>query len=370
MLAKQLLQRLKARIEANRDLDGIHVAAVKKILGLIRPSKTICWRPCSRNADDNPQRLAFVRRLATEDRTLAKTLSEGMSERAGRLWKAGKQVPGDALLAAAEAVCPDRHEACVQQRLAWLKKRSAEKDYTDVAKGLQAVNLDDFPPALRGELAGICLQAARGLAKADQAAAQRALDKAFQLSPVRGGTEANSTVVDRPAPRAKRPEGDALQGFSDGVSQGRPRRRRAEGALGHRAEVGGRGKRDDAVGLGQWLLENTPDSPLRKEIDEKIAAWQAGPAANQPPARPPVDRAWPPSRPSWTPNWRNTSKSRGYLGVINAMQDKDVWIIEVGDSCCRRRLQADADESCSRIGCRKAASSGPTTASCGSSASG
>ena len=63
-----------------------------------------------------------------------------------------------------------------------------------MAKGLQAVNLDDFPPALRGELAGICFQAAQGLVKADQAAAQRALDKAFQLSPSDAGTEANSLL--------------------------------------------------------------------------------------------------------------------------------------------------------------------------------
>ena len=51
-----------------------------------------------------------------------------------------------------------------------------------MAKGLPAVNLDNFPPALHAELAGICLQTARGLAKTDQAAAQRALDKAFKLA--------------------------------------------------------------------------------------------------------------------------------------------------------------------------------------------
>ena len=53
-----------------------------------------------------PAAIGPLRRLATEDRTLAKTLLEGMSERAGRLWKAGRQIPGDAMLAAADAVCP------------------------------------------------------------------------------------------------------------------------------------------------------------------------------------------------------------------------------------------------------------------------
>ena len=43
---------------------------------------------------------------------------------------------------------------------------------------------------------------------------------------------------------------------------------------------------DEAVALGQWLLDVTPDSALRQQIDQKVAAWQAGPAAgpNQPSA--------------------------------------------------------------------------------------
>jgi hypothetical protein len=332
-LAKQLLQRLKARIEANRDLDGIHIAAVAKILGLDPTIQDDLLAALLPEADDNPQRLALLRRLATEDRTLAKTWSEGMSERAGRLWKAGRQLPGDAMLAAADAVCPERHEACAQQRVAWLKNRLADKDYTSVAKGLQAVNLDDFPPALRGELAGICFQAAQGLVKADQAAAQRALDKAFQLSPSDAGTEANSLLwidlhpeqTDQKVTHCK----DFLTAYPKADRALDVRKTLWEVALRWAA-----GKREEAIELGQWLLENTPDSPLRQEIDKKIAAWQAGPAGAQPAAAPAVDPAVAAKQAELdTKLEEHKAKVEDTLGVMNATLDKNIWIIEVGDGC-------------------------------------
>ena len=164
---------------------------------------------------DNSQRLAMLRRWAGEDRTLAKTLSEAMSDRAGGLWKAGKQPTGDALLDAAEAICPDRHEACARQRLDWLKSRLADKDYTGVVRGLQAVNLDNVPPALRAELADICLQAAHGLAKTDVPAAQARPGQGFSTGARGGQDRGERPAVDRAASRADRREAAAVQGVRD-----------------------------------------------------------------------------------------------------------------------------------------------------------
>ena len=237
---KDSRQRLKARIEANRDLDGIHIAAVAKLLGLDPTIQDDLLAALLPEADDNPQQLAFGPLPGHRGPDAGEDLVGGDVGAGRPAGQGGRQIPGDAMLAAATrfAPRPPRGLRPTAGRLA--EEPVGRQGLHERGQGLQAVNLDDFPPALRGELAGICFQAAQGLVKADQAAAQRALDKAFQLSPSDAGTEAKLLVVDRPAPRAKRPEGDALQGFSDGLSQGSWCRRRSQDALGRRDEMGRR----------------------------------------------------------------------------------------------------------------------------------
>ena len=281
-------------------------------------------------SDDNPRRVALLRRLAGEDRTLGKTMSEAMSDLAVRMWKAGKQAAGDAMLAAAEAICPDRREACAQQRLDWLKKRLADMDYVSVARGLQAVNLDDFPPALRVDLAHICLDAAKGLAKADQPTAQRVLDRAFQLAPFEATTEPNSLLWidlhpeknDQKVARCK----DFLTTY--------PRSDRADDVRKAILAVAQHwvdsSRRDEGIELALWLLDNTADSPLKQQIDKKIAAWKAGPNAQPEPA--PVETA--DSQKQAELDSKLLVRKRTVsdpLELIGALMDKEVWIIEVSD---------------------------------------
>ena len=233
-------------------------------------------------------------------------------------------------MSAAESICPERHEALAQQRLSWLKNRLADKDYTSVARGLSAVNLDNFPPALRPELATICLQAAQGLAKTDQPAAQRALDKAFQLAPAEAATEANSLLWIElhpdPTEQKLRRCKDFLTAF--------PKAERANDVRKAILAVAVRwaeaGKRDEAIELGEWLLENTPDSPLRQQIEEKIAAWRAGPSGTQTPAAAePADGGKQAELDAKLQERKKTVNTP--LEVIEAVQDKEIWIIEVSD---------------------------------------
>jgi hypothetical protein len=329
VLAKQLLSRLKARIDANRDLDGIHAVAINKVLRL---DPTIADDLLAVLLPDacTPQRMAIARRLAGEDPALAKTWSKALSERALRLWMAGKQAPGNALLSAAEAICPERREACARQLLAWLKGRSADKDYRGVARGLQGVNLDDIPPALRAELVGICLQAARGLAKVDPPAAQQALDKAFQLAPAEAAGEANALLWIDLHPEQSDQKIVHCKDFLDTF----PKADRADDvrkALWAIAlQWAEKGRRDEAVDLGKWLLNNTPESLLRKQIDEKVTAWQGGHAANPAPAAAESPEAAKQAELD-AKLAEHKQTVTNLLALINAMQDKDVWIIEVAD---------------------------------------
>ena len=123
----------EGRIEANRDLTASTSPRWPKFWASIRPSKTICWLPCSPKRRQ-PAAIGPLPHLATEDRA-GETLLEGMSERAGRLWKAGRHLPGDAMLAAARRDSPRAPRGFAQQRVAWLRTRLADKDYTSVAKG-------------------------------------------------------------------------------------------------------------------------------------------------------------------------------------------------------------------------------------------
>ena len=170
------------------------------------------------------------------------------------------------------------------------------------------------------------------LVKADQAAAQRALDKAFQLSPSDAGTEANSLLWIDLHPEQNDQKVTHCKDFLTAY----PKAYRAHDvreALWPSRRNGRTGKCDDAVALGQWLLENTPDSPLRQEIDKKIAAWQAV-RPTQPAAAAAVDPAVAAKQAELDAKLEeHKAKVDSTREVMNATQDKNVWIIEVGDNC-------------------------------------
>ena len=67
------------------------------------------------------------------------------------------------------------------KRLAWLKNRLDRKDFRGVVGELRAANLGNCPADLASEFAAVCVQAAQVLHETDPAAAQWAIERAFQL---------------------------------------------------------------------------------------------------------------------------------------------------------------------------------------------
>ncbi len=347
-LAKQLLGRLKARADAGRDLEDA-APAVAKILDLDPPSAdyvlSIMLGGAGVPLSELEHGLAIAQRWVRQSPAIAKLLADAMFTRADNMSKIGRRQTANALLDAAEKVFPRNHDKFAKKRLAWLKNQLDDKDYAGVVRRLDAMSLDRDSAVVVSEAASLYLQAAQGLSKTYRTAAARALERAFQLEPGLADSETNAILWLRLHPE---PSDDKLRrckeflaAFPDSTRCNEVRNSMLVGA----DRLAETGRPDEAIATAEWLLKECPKTPKKQEINDKIVEWKA-----MPPSGPKVE---PPRPPGQSENVEKTLEEEltSRRVIINtpsaikaAVANKDVWIIQVADTCTADKFDSHHTE--------------------------
>ena len=280
------------------------------------------------------------RAMAREQPTLAKPLGLALMERAGDLGRAGKFHAAEATLNVAEETDSQLRETCVKKRFAWFKNRLDDKDFAGVLRGLDALRIENYPETVSDEAAELYLQLAQAAREKNTAVASRAMDKAFQLQPSLEKTEDNALlwigVHREPSDEKVRRCKEFLTTFSS--SEQCAVARNVLMAVADR--WAGEGRPDEAISLAEWLLATHPDAAVKQEIEGKIAAWRAMPK-REPRVRP---RMAPRRGGNETLEAKLLRRKRTIstsTAVDDAVANKEIWIIEVADSCTADEFDAE-----------------------------
>ena len=214
--------------------------------------------------------------------------------------RTGKARPAESALDAAEQMCPDLRESCARKRLAWIKDWALEKNYAAIVRGLDDMRFSNYSAAISTDAAAICLDVAQQASKTNSATAQRAVDKAFELDPRLAETEANLWLWLELHPE---PSEDKLQRCKEFVNAF---------------------PNSEHVKKVQKTLHETEQSLAQHPIG-------AGPL-------PGVGRGVETLEEKLLRRKKHISTS---TEVYDAVSNKEIWIIEVADSCTADQFDAE-----------------------------
>ncbi len=331
-------------------------------------------------------RLAPVQHWAREP-PLAQLLAAALLQRGTDLAGSGKREAAGHLLDAAEAVSPELREQCARKRIEWIKKDLGEKDYSGAFSALYGMHTDNYSTGVCAEIASLLLEVAQQLAKKSPAIAERAVDKAFQLQPSLGDSEANVvlwiTVHQEPNSEKLRQCQRFLSTFSKSEQYGDVQMqiigdaiafaRSGAGRIANRemdtaycdaacamaaalleknpppkelnpqawtlaeclADVGQHGK---AVQTAELFLKAFPDTPLKKEIEGKLPDWRNLPKIGLYVPIPGRGQGHDTLEAKLLRRKRTIDTS---TAVYDAVANKEIWIIEVADACTADQFNAE-----------------------------
>jgi tetratricopeptide (TPR) repeat protein len=385
-LAKELLVRLKARVDAGHDPEDGDAAIVGWILRLdssLAGDVVVTVLP---DSEEMPQqvrsRLASVQHWAHEWPSLAKVLATGLVQRATDLSRTGKQQTACALLDTAEAICPELCEQCARKRLEWVKKDLADNDYAGVLRGLSSMHANNCSPAISAEAASLFLEVAKQASKGNSAVAQQAIEKAFQLQPAFGDVEPNVLLwIDlRAGPSSEKLQ--QCQHFLSTFATSEHRNRiqteiirdavtfARSGGAGNAKEyleaayteaklllekqppmkelephawslaqcLGDAEQYEKAVQIADLFCKAFPSTPLKQEIEGMVATWRTIPKSG-PHAEPPGNRGRQDTLEAKLLRRKRTINTS--TAVYDAVANKEIWIIEVADTCTADQFDAE-----------------------------
>lgn len=397
-LAKQLLAGLEKLVDSQGDLENLDAAVIADILRRDPSLSVYVVAAVLKDSDGTSSllsgRLAVIERWAREQPSLAKPLGAALMDETRKFTNTQKTREAELVLDAAEQTDPDLREQSAQMRLGWYRARLTDKDYVGALAGLDGMRLRDYPKAISTEAAGLCLQVAQAASKSDPAVAGKALDSAFAMDPALAQSEANllSAIELQPEPSAEKlrrcqqlilkfPKSErrteqqlailadavafsrraAIGSQNDAERYLKAARTEAETLLEERpttekldrlvwqlAECVAASRRfDDAQDLSQSLLAACPDTPLKEEIEGKITEWQSAPRVGPRVAAPGLMAP----APSQAPSGRHETLEEKLLrrkrtintstAVYDAVANKDIWIIEVADTCTAEQFDAE-----------------------------
>ena len=334
---------------------------------------------------DHPNGVLCVTDWAGQRPSMAGPLGSVLSQRASALANRGQYSRARQALGLADLACPKQCPAYAQKHLEWLRSSLGEKDYAGVVHDIEAVPFWRYDAAATAEAANMCVQAAQTLSKTDRATARAALDQALKLSPQTLDSETNlllwfelnseptpaklarcknsrkssrkarageirmSVLTDAMAFRrttGANSEKD-LDAFMDAAGTEAKRlletQPKAEGLDARTFAlarcVAESGRPPEAIELATFLFAHCPDTPLKPEAEKSIAQWQKMPRVG--PAQPPPGHG---TRPEdlETQLLRRKRTINTSTAVYDAVTNKEIWIIEVADSC--RADQFDAEQ--------------------------
>lgn len=337
-LAKELLAGLTAWSDRHQGPEGIDAGFVANVLrldpALTEATLTLVLGESAESSLSIQTKLAVVQRWAHDQSALAKLFATGLLERADTSATGGKYDLADGLVATAERLCPNERERYVRKRLAWMKSRMADRDYFGVVRCLNAMQIESCGDAIFAEAAALYLQIAQATRKTSPVTAEPAVDRAFQLDPRLTDSEANSLLWIDLHPQPNDEKLRRCQQFLSSFPK-------SEHSLDVQASVfaiakrlAGEGRTDEAIRIAESIRNANSETPLKQDIDRRIAEWQKQPPlAARSPNGDPITLTEKLLRCKLT---INTSTA-----IHDAVNNKDICIIEVADTCTVDQFDAE-----------------------------
>ncbi|MEN6405345.1 MAG: GYF domain-containing protein [Thermoguttaceae bacterium] len=379
-LAQRLLNILKTdlkRNDATGQIRGTFVVRMAKLRPELVNEAVTAVLASEEQSGTQRSSIAMIVRWANEAPTLARPLADALSEAASNRARSSRFQTADAIIAAAASMCPEVQESCHRRRIDWLKLQLARDDYANVLR-----SLDDMPRGdskFAAELGSLCLEAARQTAKSNRFVAQKFVEQAFdrqsdlaesenalllwiQLHPTPGDEKLRrcrqfsnlfadseqcdfvrlTILRDAAADPGERRFASLYSEAAYAEAMSLLARKNPSSELDPLVwnltqRLADAEQYAKAVRLGEAFAKTFPDSSVAQEIAGKLAAWKAIPATSS--GRSKNLRS---SRMDLNEKLlRRKTTINTSTAVYNAVANKNVWIIEVADTCTADQFDAE-----------------------------